>query len=403
VSRRHGASVAEALLAAALVLLLVHGGFYASAQAAAGVLAVTAVLAMRPAVNLRDPVLLSLVALAAANMAAALDAGTRSVVAPTLAVCSLPAAYAAARALGRRQSVRLLAVILGLAVAAAAAGLAAVITQAAPDAQRIEGMWRAGGPLEYPPALAVLMLCGVAAALGLVGEGVLGSWSGAAAVAVCSAALAFTYDRAAILIAVPMVALFAARVPRSRRPLLAAAAGLAALALVMLSIAPPAPGAVGRQLNHGLLGSRSQVWSEAWHGFSERPVTGYGPGRYSLIAPGATDATRTLRAHDLVLEEAVEAGAVAGLAALLLVICGGWRLCQGLRGRDPVKLAYTAAGLIIIISGIYDFTWSYAPIALLGVLSLGVVGGPQPVRQLARSSSTYVADRRHRRPSPSSS
>lgn len=402
-SRRLGAPVAEGLLAAALVLLLLHGGFYASAQAAAGVLAVAALLALRPVLSPRDPILISLVALAAANTAAALDAGARSVVAPTLAVCALPAAYATAGALSRRQSVRILTLLLGLALAAAAAGLAAVITQAAPDAQRIEGMWRAGGPLEYPPALAVLMLCGVAAALGLVGEGVLGTWSGAAAVGVCSAALAFTYDRAALLIAIPMLALFAARVPRSRRPLLAATAGLAALALVVFSTSAPAAGALGRQLSHGLLGSRSQVWSEAWHGFTERPVTGYGPGRYSLISPGATDATRTLQAHDLVLEEAVEAGAVAGLAALMLIVCGGWRLCQGLRGGDPVMLAYTAAGLSIIISGIYDFTWSYAPMALLGVLCLGVVGGPPPVRQLARSSSTYVADRLDRRPSPSSS
>jgi O-antigen ligase len=124
------------------------------------------------------------------------------------------------------------------------------------------------------------------------------------------------------------------------------------------------------QLAHSPLHARSNVWSDAWRGVRRRPLEGYGPGGFGRIYDSGFDATQTGLAHDLPLEQAVEAGVVAGAAAVVLVAVGLWRTVGGLRDSDPVQLAFASIGVVMLVSGLYDFTWSYAPLALLGLIGI---------------------------------
>ena len=40
------------------------------------------------------------------------------------------------------------------------------------------------------------------------------------------------------------------------------------------------------------------------------------------------------------------------------------------RRRDPVRLAFACIGVAMLVSGLYDFTWSYPPLALLGLVGI---------------------------------
>ncbi len=42
----------------------------------------------------------------------------------------------------------------------------------------------------------------------------------------------------------------------------------------------------------------------------------------------------------------------------------------GLGARDPVRPAFACIGVAILVSGLYDFTWSYPPLALLGLVGI---------------------------------
>lgn len=360
----------------ALGLVLWRGGVDRGPQLLFAALILVAAAIFRPRPELRDPVLAALVVMAVANVGAALVAGRADTVAPALVAVALPLAYATVITLPPAERVRLLAAVAAVAAAAAAAGVTALVLRQTPYAERIDGIWRAGGTPEYPPALAVLCVCGLAAGLALVTTGEIGMAFAFVLGAILVAGLVLSYDRAGILMGAVVLALFAGRAARVRRMLPALAVGLV-VAVTVVGARPPALHAVRAELTHAPLGARSNVWSDAWRGFRRRPVEGYGPGGFARIYDTGFDPTQTGLAHDLPLEQAVEAGALAGAAAVVLVACGLWRTVRGLGARDPVRLAFACIGVAMLISGLYDFTWSYPPLALLGLVGIaGASAGP---------------------------
>jgi O-antigen ligase len=361
------------VLAPALALMLWHGGFRAPAQIAMAAVAVLG-LGWFGGSWRQAPLLIGLTMVAAANLASLATHRDRNSIAPTLAALALPALVAVALPAGRRLLTELPLTVALLGATVATAGLGGLALQVTPLAERIAGVWRAQGTLEYPPALGLLCVCALAATLALHAVGTLDRSSTAMVSAILAAAAIATFDRVAWIETVAVLVLFAARVPQLRRTAGLAVGIAAAIGLVALAIAHPSRAALERHLRHGPISSRSDVWQASWDGFRDRPLLGYGPGQFRKIYDAQPTLTRngTARiglAHDAVLEQAVEAGAIAAAGtamALLAMLAAG---ASALRSRDPARLAAGVAAVAVALSGLYDITWSFAPLLLLGAVS----------------------------------
>ena len=369
-----GGSLAWGVVAAALAAGLLRGGFFATGQlafaAAAGLGIVVLVLHRGRGWGrlAADPVLAGLVVLALANAAAAVAAGRSDTVAPALAACGFPVIYGLARLPGRSPAPA--AAVVAVSSIAAVAGITALLLHAGPDAERIAGVWRAGGTYEYPPALALACVCGLACVLALAAEGAIERGTALLVAGLLCAAIALTYDRAGAVMAVGVLVLFGRLA--GRRRLVATALLAAAVAGVAVAVAArPDVARLEQHLRHDPIASRADTWSDAWRAVRRRPVVGSGPGGYPRIYRGSADPTRTARAHDTVLEQAVEGGLVAGLAAALVVVAGLVRALPRLTSRDPTMLAWACVATAVLASGLYDFTWSFPPLAAMGLVALG--------------------------------
>lgn len=361
------------VLAAAIAVGLVRGGFFAAGQyafagvAAVGVAALIAGVAGWERRVLTDPVLVGLVLVALGNVVAGAASARPDAIAPTLAACALPLLYILARL--PPSSPTPAALIVAVSATSALAGVGALLLHANPEAERIAGIWRAGGTFEYPPALAVACVCGLACVLGLAASGDIARTTGLLLAGLLCTAIALTYDRAAVLMAAGVLLLFGRIVGGRRLLMVAATAALVATASVLV-LARPDLIQIERHLRHGPLTSRSDTWSDAWRAIRRRPALGYGPGGYPRIYAHSRDATRTERAHDTVLEQTVEAGVAAGLGAAVVTIAGLARAIPALRSRDPGELMWACVASAILISGLYDFTWSFPPLAAIGLAAL---------------------------------
>ena len=304
------------VLAPALAMMLWHGGFRAPAQIAIAVVAVLG-LGLFGGAWSRAPLVVGLTLAAAANLASLAAHRDRGSIAPTLAALALPAVVAVALPAGRRLLTELPLTVALLGATVATAGLGGLALQVHPLAEPIAGVWRAQGTLEYPPALGLLCVCALAATLALHAAGTLDRTSTALVASILVAAAIATFDRVAWIETAAVLVLFAARVP----------------------------------------------------------LLGYGPGQFRKIYDTprfrviSTATGRIGLAHDAVLEQAVEAGAVAAAGtaiALLAMLAAG---ASALRSRDPARLAAGVAAVAVALSGLYDITWSFAPLLLLGAVS----------------------------------
>ncbi len=355
-------------LALGLATALWHGGFYTSGQRVfvlgALITGAAALPTLRPKIAL--PVLAGLGLVAAANVVA-LWRSPDGEVTPVLVAGALVVFGAAVAARPELVAVPMLVCIAGVTATASVAGIIGVLTHRLPVAERLGGLWRAGGTFEYPPALGLACVCGLAAALALHG----GGWIDRVQVLVLGvllvAGIAASYDRTSAVEAVLVVALFAWRVPQMRRTALIAAGAIGVTGAAALAVGLSHPGGLGIALGHGPLSSRTGILSDAWRGFRHRPWAGYGPGRFADLYAGSADPTRTNLAHNMVLEQGVEAGAAAALGALVVLISGLVGCARRLRSRAPLELGWALIGAAVLLSGLYDFTWSYPPIALIGV------------------------------------
>jgi O-antigen ligase len=363
------------VIAPAFGIALWHGGFTRGGQLAIAAIAVAGVAGFRPraqAVNLA--LMGGLTAVALANLASLAWNRGDSSTAAALAATALPLLVALG-ASARPALLRWLPlIVLALGLATATAGLAGLVLHSPPLAERIAGVWRAGGTFEYPPALGLCCVCALAFALALHATGRLDRTSAVVTGAVLTAAAMATFDRVTWLETVAVLALFAVRVPALRRAIWPLGAATATCALLALAVSHPSRTALERHLRHGALSTRTDVWHVAWSAALRRPVIGYGPGQFDQVyvapEPGVAPAANHVSlAHDAVLEQAVEAGliAAAGTAlALLAMLAAG---VPALSSRDPDRIAFGASAAAVALSGLYDFTWSFPPLVLLGALA----------------------------------
>ena len=166
-----------------------------------------------------------------------------------------------------------------------------------------------------------------------------------------------------------VLALFAARVISVRRTVAVVVAVSVACALVALVVSHPSRAALERHLRHGPGVVEERRLAGVVGCRLDRPLLGYGPGRFSAIYDEADSRSRVALAHNAVLEQAVESGifAAAGTAvALAAMLLAGARV---IASREPRRLSAGVAASAVALSGLYDFTWSFAPLLLLGAIS----------------------------------
>jgi hypothetical protein len=221
------------------VPVLLRGGFTSSSRSAFVVLAALALVAAMLADDeatshaLRSPPVLCLISfsgLTALSAAWAIDGGGDAIQ-WGLVVAGYGALAAAVAGAGI--DVRLIAgAIVALAAIEAALGIAAVAVREEPLAQRLGGSWQGGGSFEYAPALALLQVSALPAALRAMcaGRGAL-AIVGAFASLLAAMALALADSRLALLLAAAVMAL-ALAAPR-RTVGAGTAAALAAAALLV--------------------------------------------------------------------------------------------------------------------------------------------------------------------------
>lgn len=361
-------------IAPALGLMLWHGGFRSPAQVALACVALLGLVLyggeLRP-----TPLLAGLALAAAAGVASLAWHHDRSSIAPVLAAAAVPCLIAVAARAQARLAAELPLVVSLLGATVATAGLAGLALRTEPLAERIAGVWRAQGTLEYSPALGLVCVCALAATLALHAGGTLDRPSAVVVGALLTATATATFDRVAWIETAVVLALFAGRVVSVRRTVAMVVAVSVACALVALVVSHPSRVALERHLRHGPVSSRSDVWRASWDAARDRPLLGYGPGRFSAIYDTNSHLgfTRTVGrvelAHNAVLEQAVESGVVAAIGtavALAAMLLAGAR---ALASREPLRLSAGVAASAVALSGLYDFTWSFAPLLLLGAVS----------------------------------
>jgi len=361
------------VIAPAFGVALWHGGFTRGGRLAFAAIAIAGVAWFRPRPQAVDVALVGgLTAAALANLASLAWHHGDSSAAVALAATALPLLVVLGAAARPALMRWLPMIVLALGLATATAGLAGLALRSPPLAERIAGVWRAGGTFEYPPALGLVCVCALAFALALHAAGRIDRLTAVVSGAVLMGAAAATFDRVTWLETVAVLALFAVRAPALRRAIWPVVVAAAACALLALAVSHPSRSALERHLRHGALSTRTDVWHAAWDAALKRPLLGYGPGQFRLIhaEPGAAPAAGHVSlAHDAVLEQAVEAGLIAAagtaLALLAMLFAGVPALCA----RDPSRIAFGMSAAAVALSGLYDFTWSFPPLVLLGALA----------------------------------
>jgi O-antigen ligase len=200
------------------------------------------------------------------------------------------------------------------------------------------------------------------------------------------AGAAATFDRVTAIEVLGLLALCVVRLPDARTASIALALGAAIAGAIALAAAGDGD-AVSRHLRHGPISSREAVWGDAATAISERPFTGRGPGAFPDLQ-AQRHPRHPAYAHDAALEQGVDAGLVAAAgtaAALAAMLLAGLR---GMASTDPRRLAAGVVATAVAASGLYDFTWSFAPIVLIGALAALALGPTYAAtRDRARSSS----------------
>src|SRR6478672_4576643 len=250
------------VIAPAFGVALWHGGFTRGGQLAFAAIAVAGAAWFRPRPQAVDVALVGgLTAAALANLASLAWHHGDSSTSAALAATALPLLVVLGAA-SRSALVRWLPmIVLALGLATASAGLAGLALRSPPLAERIAGVWRAGGTFEYPPALGLVCVCALAFALALHAGGQLDRLTTLVSGAVLTAAAVATFDRVTWLETAAVLALFAVRVPALRRALWPVVVAAAACALVALAVSHPSRSALERPLRQA---SRMAQATSAW-------------------------------------------------------------------------------------------------------------------------------------------
>ncbi|WP_432546901.1 O-antigen ligase family protein [Kineococcus sp. SYSU DK004] len=244
------------------------------------------------------------------------------------------------------------------------------------------------------------------------------------AVAVLAASLAVSLSRGAWIGAAAGVAALALLLPRVRRGLLV---GLPVAGALVAAAGAALPDLVGTTLL-GRVSSlsapadnpydeRPAIYAEARRLVEERPVTGYGPGTFPYASEGATaigTAGQAEHAHNALLTVAAEAGLPGALALVVWTLAVAAAVLSGLHrektaptGAEPLLTGALLAGcgaalFVVVVHGFVDYPLRNPLNFLLLWLLAGVVlglrahqGDPaRPDQESTRDTSSAL----HRRP-----
>ncbi|MEA2471265.1 MAG: hypothetical protein QOE38_2264 [Thermoleophilaceae bacterium] len=353
-----------------------QGGYSAAARVAFGVVAVCAgALAIRRG-PWREPVVLVLVALAALGALSAL--WTLGPVDRTLRWALVCAGYAgvvvAAGAVARRRGgVELLAGAVALiAFGAGLAGLIAAALQLAPYAEQIAGVWRPGGPFEYPPALALLEVSALPPLLAAAGARTrLVAGAGLAGLVVAGGVLVLAASRLSLAMAIVVVGLWLAARTRVRLRVAAPLVLVAALLAGALAFGLSAGQGVGPASD--FLHGRGSTWGAALETFADRPFLGAGADAFLAGSARHQGGQTILFAHDLPLELGAELGvggfglAIALYATTALAL---WRV-----RRTRAAMLFGPAAAAFLLASLIDWPWHLAGSGAVWALSIGALTG----------------------------
>ena len=356
--------------------MFAEGGYPAGARVAfacAGLAAGASALAVdRPASTraLRDPLALALALLAILGALSALWAlGPPERTLRWAAVTAGWLGVFVAGAVAARRPRGALALAVGLAATAAvcaAAGLAAAVLHEYPYALEIGGDWRPAGPLEYPPALALLVVCALPAFVELArAHAIAARGAGAAGLALGAAVLVLAQSRVGLALGAAVGALAIHRTTRRT----ALALGGAALALAAgLAAFGPGDGPLS-----GFLHGREDTWRAGVETFLDRPLQGAGADAFLAGSAPHQDGASILFAHSLPLELAAELGVLGLLLALALYAAAGRLAWAGRTTRagwifGPCVVAFPLANLV-------DWPWHLAGSGAVWAAGCGALAG----------------------------
>jgi O-antigen ligase len=370
--------VAIAALVPVAIGVFAEGGYSGGARVAFGVAGVCAGLLAARRGAAREPVVLVLMALAALGLLSALwTLGPVDRTVRWALVCAGYAgvAVAAAAVARRRGGVELLAgAVAAIAVGAGLAGLIAVLLHAPPYAERIAGVWRPGGPFEYPPALALLEVSALPALLAALSSRkrlVVATGAFGLAVAVCVLALAAS--RTALAFAVVVVGIWALRRLRPDVRLRLVLPFVLVAALLAGGLAFGVSAEQGAGPSTGFLHGRASTWRAAVDTFADRPLRGAGADAFLAGSARHQGGETVVFAHDLPLELAAELG-VAGAALAVALYAAVGRTLWRVRGtRAFVLLGPSAAAFLL--AGLVDWPWHLAGCGAIWALSVGTLTG----------------------------
>jgi O-antigen ligase len=226
-------------------------------------------------------------------------------------------------------------------------------------------------------------------------------WLWGLAIALLSAGVLATLSRGA-LVGLLAVGLWAIATRRIRL----GSVVIAATALVLLVAAAYtlyAPVVENRLAQKGHIadknvGARQAYWSAALRMAADKPLTGVGPGRFGVEAPGYVRNTPIVLADPVVHNSYLEILAEGGLFALLSFgwfLLGSWRLlghghrlAEELRDRDAWRLstAMQATWILAVVSAIFLSEQLTTPFWLIGGLATVIarIDQPEPVAARAR-------------------
>jgi O-antigen ligase len=370
---------AIAALVPVAIGVFAEGGYSGGARVAFGVAAVCAgLLAIRRDGLPREPLALVLVALAALGALSAL--WTLGPADRTLRWALVCAGYAgvvvAAAAVARRRwGVELLAgAVAAVAAGAGLAGLIAALLHAPPYAERIAGVWRPGGPFEYPPALALLEVCALPTLLAAVTARRRPTrLVGACGLAVAAGVLVLAASRTALAMAVALLGAWAFRRWRPHARLRVALPIAAAVALAAGGLAFGTAAGQGAGPSTGLLHGRASTWRAAVETFADRPLEGAGADAFLAGSARHQGGQTVVFAHDLPLELAAELG-VGGLALALALYAATGRALWRARGTAAATLLGPSAAAFLV-AGLVDWPWHLAGSGAIWAVSIGGLAG----------------------------
>ena len=273
----------------------------------------------------------------------------------------------AAAAARTPRGIAALAVGMGvIAAVAGAMGIGAVLLEEEPYALRTAGEWRAAGPLEYAPALALLVVCVLPVYIeGVRSRTTAARVGGAAGLVVAAAAIALAQSRIGLALALAVVAVAAYRATGSRA--LVGAGLLAALLAGSLAFG------AGDGPESGFLHGREETWEAAVETFLDRPLHGAGADAFLAASARHQEGAAIVFAHNMPLELAAELGLLGLLLAVSVYVSTAslaWR-CRSARAGwlfGPAALAFPLANLL-------DWPWHLAGIGAIWAIACGALAG----------------------------